>query len=380
MTRVLLNMPSQFGGKPSGVARVAFHLIEHLLQNSEFSYVLRSPWAKAELPKPLQTSRLDVMTIRRPPFIVIDVVLQFLFMPILCRRKNIDLLVNLDSFGAPAGGRARVMVVHDLYFRALPEQIRSREIYTTDLIYRLMVPNHDEIVTVSDATKRDLAFWYPASAAKTTTIYSAPTLDADAIGTEPPEIGGRYVLAVGNATINKNFGLLAEAMALLHRSFPDVTLVHVGYDPQETIKSKLSRLGSTIRLVRIYGIDDQRLSGLYRHAACLCIASLYEGFCLPILEAQSLNCPVICSDCSATPEIAGKAALTFDPKNPQAIAEAATALLTNSDLRDTLIANGRENLRRFSWEKTARQYKDVFRSALAKHDRPKPGFAARGRP
>jgi glycosyltransferase involved in cell wall biosynthesis len=365
MTRVLLNMPSQFGGKPSGVARVAFYLIEQLIQSSEFDYVLRSPWTKAELPKALNTSRLEVMTIERPKFMVFDVILQAFLMPVLCRDRKIDLLVNLDPFGAPAGGRARVMVVHDLYFRVIPEQVGRREALTTDIIYQLMLRNHDEIVTVSEATRRDLVACYPYAASRTTTIHSATTLAPDAGPAGESEIGGRYVLAVGNATPNKNFQVLARAMALLHEASPDLALVHVGHDAGESIASVLSRSGSGVRLVRLSGIDDERLARLYRGAACLCVPSLYEGFCLPILEAQDRDCPVVCSDRSATPEIAGEGALTFDPGEPRVLAEMLKTLLADGGLRDWLIRAGRDNLARFSWDKAARQYEAVFRKALS---------------
>lgn len=373
MTRVLLNMPSQFGGKPSGVARVAFCLIEQLIQNSEFDYVLRSPWAQADLPKFLITPRLEVMTIERPRYMVLDVIQQAFLMPALCRARKIDLLVNLDPFAAPTGARARVMIVHDLYFRVIPEQVGPREAFTTDIIYRLMLRNHDEIVTVSDATRRDLVHYYPSCAGRIQTIHSAATVAQDSLQDSDEnsgqdgnaEIEGRYILAVGNATANKNYAVLARAMAMLHETFPDVALVHVGHDPSETIASTLAEQGSKVRQVRLSGIDDIRLSRLYRNAVCLCVPSLYEGFCLPILEAQDRDCPVICSDRSATPEVAGEGALTFDPRDPQALANALKTLLVDPGLRDRLIGAGRANLGRFSWAKAAREYEAVFRRALA---------------
>jgi glycosyltransferase involved in cell wall biosynthesis len=373
MTRVLLNMPSQFAGRPSGVARMAFSLIEHLLHNPEFTYILRSPWTQADLPQPLITARLEVITTRRPSFIVFDVIRQSLLMPLFCRRKDIDLLVNLDPFGAPRGGHARVMLVHDLYFRAIQKQVGRREVLTTDLIHRLMLANHDAVVTMSNATKCDLARWYPSSISKSTTIHSGLTLQPVTMETGSSEIDGPYVLAVGNATKNKNFLVLGEAMTIVHRTLPSVALVHVGDDPRETIGFILSKLRSRVRLIRLSRISDRRLAQLYRGASCLCVPSLCEGFCLPILEAQALNCPVICSDCSAMPEIAGSGALIFDPKSPEALAEAIVTLLSNPRLREELVKNGRENLLRFSWEKAAAEYEEVFRQTLANNGRLKGG-------
>ena len=363
---------------------MAFCLIESLVQNREFSYVLRSPWERADLPTPLRTADLDVVTIKRPPIMVLDVILQTFLMPLLCKRMDVDLLVNIDPFGAPAGAHARVMVVHDLYFRVLPEQVGRREVFTTDIIYRLMLGNHDQIVTVSDATKRDLARCYPSSAHRVTTVHSAATVSPRLGEAATPEIEGRYVLAVGNATPNKNFKVLAQAMAMLHEAFPDVALVHVGSDPSETIATTLATSPATIpgaseskpRLIRLSGIDDERLARLYRSATCLCVPSLYEGFCLPVLEAQGLRCPVVCADRSATPEVAGRGALTFDAENPRMLADTLQLLLSRVGLREQLVQNGLENLQRFSWDKAARQYEDVFRQAISRRGRRERGAVA----
>ncbi|MGY4615508.1 glycosyltransferase involved in cell wall biosynthesis [Bradyrhizobium sp. USDA 4472] len=376
MTRVLLNMPSQFGGKPSGVARMAFCLIEALLQNPEFDYVLRSPWDRSELPSSLIVSGLEILKVKRPRIMVFDVIAQTLMMHLLCQRMGIDLLVNIDPFGAPTGAKARVMVVHDLYFRTLPQQVSRREAFTTDIIYRLMAAGHDEIITVSDATRHDLARYYPRTADRITTVHSAATLSPMPANAGPPQVSGRYVLAVGNATLNKNFKVLAQAMAMLHEDFPDVALVHVGSDPDETIAGTLAALGSRMRLERLKGIDDAALSRLYREALCLCVPSLYEGFCLPVLEAQGLHCPVICSNRSATPEVAGSGALTFDPDDPLALADSLRSLLSTPGLRDRLVQAGLDNMARFSWDKAARQYEDVFRRALTRREQPKGGAPA----
>lgn len=364
MTRVLVNMPSQFGGKHSGVARVAFHLLERLIGNPDFTYVLRSPWTRDQLPERLRRSGLEVVTIRRPKIMVLDVLRQALTMPALCRRLGIDLVLNVDAYGAAAGGRARVMIVHDLYFRTIPERTGRREALTSDLIFRLMVRGNAAAICVSDATRRELVRWYPAARSIATTIHSAGTLGANADDTEPPEVAGRYVLAVGNATHNKNFGVLAQAMARVGPAHPGLAIVHVGEDPDETIASTLRELGADVRLVRLTRLDDGRLGALYRGAACLCVPSLAEGFCLPILEAQALGCPVLCSDRSAMPEIAGDGALLFDPADADALATQLGRVVGEPATRHDLVRRGLANAGRFSWDRAARAYEAAMLGAL----------------
>ena len=365
MHRVLVNMPSQYGGKPSGVALVTFRLIEHLLERGSVAIVLRSPWTRAQLPASLR-ERIEVETVERSRFMIFDVAAQLVSVPAACRRHRIDLVLNADPYGAALGGRARVTIVHDLYFRTIPDRVGPRETFLTDLIFRLVLPRSRSVVTVSNTTRRDLERHYPSLRGRTVTVPSASILDAKRTVDAPPVTAhGRYVLAVGNATPNKNFSALAQGIARLSADWPDLGIVHVGQDPQETIAGTLASLGCRAPLIRLGGLDDRALASLYRGALCLCVPSIAEGFCLPVLEAQSLGCPVVCSDRSATPEVAGEGALLFDPDDPQALAACLRRLLTEPDLRAALADRGHENEAGYTWSEAARAYEAVIMSALA---------------
>lgn len=364
MPRVLFNMPSQFAGRPSGVARVAFELLNKLIGRGDFEYVLRSPWSTEQLPDFLQGRQLKVVVIPRPSILVLDVIRQALTFPAYCRRENIDVVVNVDPYGAASGGKARLMIVHDLYFKTIPQQIRRQARFTNDLIYRLMLSGNSNIVTVSNAARADLERWYPQARGRITTIHSAPSMDPGH-PKSAPLVGGRYIMAVGNATENKNFHALAKAMADNHSSYPDVSLVHVGHDPGEILSRTLQQINSQVRLVRFSGIDDLQLATLYRYASCLCVPSLSEGFCLPILEAQTCGCPVVCSDRSAMPEIAGKGAILVDPTDPIALANGLKGVLDDPEQAKLLVRLGFENAKNFSWDRTASQYHDLFTRMLA---------------
>ena len=364
MPRVLVNMPSQFAGRPSGVALVAFRVIAGLLERGTFAVVLRSPWSRAQLPAAIR-DRIEVVTVPRPRIMLLDVLRQAVTVPALCRALEIDVVLNADPYGAAFGARARVSVVHDLYFRTMPDRVRSREALTTDPIFRLVLGNSARVIAVSETTRRDLARCYPALASRTSTVPSAAMLDPAAPDPETGIPAGPYVLAVGNALYNKNFGTLARAVAALAR--PGIGIVHVGEDPDEAIAAALN--GAPVALTRLSRIDEGRLAALYRGALCLCVPSFAEGFCLPVLEAQALGCPVICSDRSATPEIAGAGALTFDPADAAALTACLSRLLDEPGLRDALIARGHANARLYSWAETARRYEAVLLDTLAESAR-----------
>ena len=359
--RILVNMPSQYGGKPSGVARVTFSLLERLLDQTRDDYILRSPWTRAQLPENLRESRLQLIETPRPRIMVFDVLRQAMTLPALCRKLGIDVLFNADPFGSPRGGKRRVTLVHDLYFKTIPEQIGWRATLTTDLIFRLMMAGSNRITCVSEATRKDLAQFYPSAAGKSLTIHSDSTLSVDPANLNgPPPVAAPYILAVGNATSNKNFSLLGKAFAVIGKVRPDLHVVHVGRDDAEEIGSVLDDPELKARLIRLSGIDDHQLADLYRHAACLCVPSTYEGFCLPVLEAQQLGCPVVCSNRSATPEIAGKGALTFDPADSDSLVAALERLFRAPDLASDLRQAGYENRKLYSWQKAAESYAQIF--------------------
>ncbi|MCJ2049726.1 glycosyltransferase family 4 protein [Methylobacterium sp. J-070] len=359
MPRVLVNMPSQHAGRPSGVALVAFRVMAGLIERGTVSVVLRSPWTREQLPASIR-DRIAVVTVPRPRVMLLDVLRQAITVPRLCRALAIDVVLNVDPYGAAFGGRVRVSVVHDLYFRTMPGRARTREALTTDPIFRLVLGKSARIIAVSETTRHDLGRFYPSLRDRTQTVPSAAMLDPAATdpGSELP--AGPYVLAVGNALYNKNFATLARAVATLAR--PGLGIVHVGEDPDEAIAAALG--DAPVRLTRLSRIGDGRLADLYRGALCLCVPSFAEGFCLPVLEAQALGCPVVCSDRSATPEIAGAGALTFDPDDAAALAACLRRLLDEPGLRGALIARGHDNARRYDWAETARRYEALLLGAL----------------
>lgn len=365
MPRVLFNMSSQYAAHHSGVARIAFALLGHLAGKGDFQYMLRSPWSAPQLPAFLHGLPLEIDVVERPFNLLADVVKRALTFGRYCRQHNIDLVVNLDPFGTPAGGKARILVAHDLYFKTLPDQLGWRAGLTNELIYRMMLAGNANIVTVSRATQTDVEHFYPATRGRVTTIHSATSLRPGATTSRPAALPERYILAVGNATPNKNYGALAEAMAIIHTTDPGLALIHVGNDPQEILSTTFKRLGTPVGLLRLSGIDDASLADLYAHACCLCVPSLSEGFCLPILEAQICRCPVVCSNRSAMPEIAGQGAILVDPTAPAAIADAIQSVLASPDKAASLIQSGLDNAAAFSWEQTALRYRDLFTRVLA---------------
>ena len=165
---------------------------------------------------------------------------------------------------------------------------------------------------------------------------------------------------------HKNLLRLLEAHARLDAASRPV-LVLPGYPTphEQELVQRARALGTLdhVRLPHWLGRDD--LDGLYAIATAFVFPSLYEGFGLPVLEAMRHGVPVACSDRSSLPEVAGDAALLFDPENVDALTGVLRRLLGDEALRDRLRDAGRERAGLFTWEATAAATADVYRRALA---------------
>jgi glycosyltransferase involved in cell wall biosynthesis len=174
-----------------------------------------------------------------------------------------------------------------------------------------------------------------------------------------------YVLFVGAEPPRKNLGRLVEAFAKLAPVYPDLHLVFVGpASPRDRqVDEQIERLRLRPRFHRLGSVPRDHLPAIYGGAACLAVLSLCEGFGLPILEGMAAGTPVVASNCSAMPEVAGDAAVLVDPLSVDAIAEGIDWVLGDSDLALDLRRRGRLRSETFDWsvtaDLTARVYRDL---------------------
>lgn len=192
-----------------------------------------------------------------------------------------------------------------------------------------------------------------------------PPLAADRIPGAPYAFP--YCFTVGRRRRHKNTEGILRAFAEASKTSP----LHLVFGGKEDIhdlrwKSLAASLGIADRIHFTGFLTREMLAAHYRHASCLVFPSLYEGFGLPILEAMSYGCPVITSNRSSMPEVAGGAALLVAPTDYGAIARALVHLEAEPNLRSDLVARGFENCRKYSWEKTAEATLAVYREVMDK--------------
>jgi glycosyltransferase involved in cell wall biosynthesis len=278
-------------------------------------------------------------------------------------------VVHIPHFNVPYFKiKNLVVTIHDLIYLKFPE---SHSHFVPGIAIKLAISNAikktKKIIAVSENTKKDIIENFPdIDQSKIKVIYEA----ADPIfrKIDDPILSERirkiyilprdYILFVGSLKWHKNINLLIDAHSDLKSKGVEHKLVITGrYRPREAEVSEKIKSSDVIYLGEVPAED---LVGIYNLATLLIIPSLYEGFCLPALEAMACGIPVAASNVASLPEVIGNAGVFFNPYDRSAISDAIYKILMNQDLRKELIRKGLARVNEFSWEKTARETLNIY--------------------
>lgn len=250
------------------------------------------------------------------------------------------------------------VVVYDLVAFAEGARAQSRATRIERATIRPSLRRARALPCISAATRQDLVARFPAAASKTSVIpLAAASTPAEPGPSGVPERHGLslpYVLAVGTLEPRKNLDRLLAGWSrlpeALRRSHQLALVGPRGWDEGEIVRA------AELAGARLIGrVSDTDLAALYSGCACFAYPSLYEGFGLPVLEAMQAGAPVVTSDTSSLPEVAGDAALLVDPLDSGAIGEAIRRVLSDPALAADLRDRGRRRAAGFSWQRTARE-------------------------
>jgi glycosyltransferase involved in cell wall biosynthesis len=227
-------------------------------------------------------------------------------------------------------------------------------------VLRRAVGDGAQVVTSSAASARAVVALLDADPQHVHAIHLGPPALGSAVPVGPLAVPtGRYVLALGTVERRKNVPTLVDAFGRLGRAVPDVDLVLAGRDGDDAdvTARHVERLPRDLqeRIHRRAAVDDAEKEHLLRGASVLAYPSLDEGFGFPVLEAQLAGVPVVASTAGSIPEIAGDGALLAPADDAERLASQLVIALDDEARRAALVAAGRHNLCRFSWDKTAAQ-------------------------
>jgi glycosyltransferase involved in cell wall biosynthesis len=277
----------------------------------------------------------------------------------LARRAQPGAVFWSPGFMPPAWSAVpQVVTLHDLNHMHYYGRVRA--LYY-QLIMKPLYRRCSAIICVSDFTRDELLSWSGANPENVFTVYNGVAFDTFAQG-HKCEPGYPYVLYVGNRRSYKNLERLFQAFAVTSLPRDGIRLVLTG-EPDAQLHRLADRCNIAHRVQFAGDLTDEELARLYRGARLVAFVSLYEGFGLPILEAMAASVPVLTSNITAMPEIAGNAALTVNPTSIEEIAAGLERLSFDEDLRMQLIQRGRLRATRFDWDTTAQTTWEIVRRA-----------------
>lgn len=280
----------------------------------------------------------------------------------------------LPYISAPVG----VAAFHDLAYEFFPEYFTVYERYRQRFFSRFSAGKASRLIAVSESTKNDLIKLYGVDESKISVIhiaYDEKLFNFD-LATKPTRLvskstsKGPYILFVGTMQGRKGVDRLLRAFDLFkQRHQTNYRLILAGKKGwrDEKIWAAYQSMQHQNDVVVTGYVPEKDLSALYAHADVFVFPSLYEGFGMPVLEAQACGTPVITSNTSSLPEVGGDAAYYVDPCNIEEIASAVANVVFNRRLREDFIDKGLVNVKRFSWEKVARQTLAVFEETFRRH-------------
>jgi glycosyltransferase involved in cell wall biosynthesis len=292
--------------------------------------------------------------------------------PRAAERAGVDLIHSLASTAPARGALRRVVTVHDLNYLVHPEAHFGLRSLGMRLLVPLAVRRSHRVIVPSESTQRDLVERLGADPARIDVVPEGVGQSARRTGRLPEEVRMRLgvrprpvLLSVSAKRPHKNLHRLIGAVADLAAERRPL-LVLPGYPtPHEAqLREEAGARGVADDVLFLGFVSAEELEGLYAAADAVVFPSLYEGFGLPVLEAMTRGVPVATSARASLAEVAGDAALLFDPESERSIAQAIDRLLTDPELADRLRTAGRKQAERFTWESAAEGTVATYRRAL----------------
>ncbi len=256
-----------------------------------------------------------------------------------------------------------ILTIYDMIHEIYPEMFSSKD--KTSGRKETLAQKATKIIAISENTKRDIIKFFGIGANKIEVIYLGNSFninkDDKTVNIMTPE---KYIFFVGSRRSYKNFELFINAVSPLINDDNELNIVCAGggkFNDMEIEKLKNLKIKNK---VFYYSGNDSVLAYLYQKAVAFVFPSLYEGFGIPILEAFSCGCPVIASKTSSLPEVAGDAAIYFDPTNKLSISSSIQKVIYDNNLINQLIYKGYQRVKEFTWEKTAKKTKKLYENIL----------------
>jgi glycosyltransferase involved in cell wall biosynthesis len=256
-----------------------------------------------------------------------------------------------------------VLTIYDMIHEIFPEYYSLSD--KTISWKQTLAGRANKIIAISENTKKDIIKFLGVSPNKIAVIHLGASININNVnentyGNIAHQMPKKYILFVGSRERYKNFYFFLESVAQILLKNKDLHLICAGGGAFSNSEIKFLKNLNIGHKVAQYDVDDRTLIYLYKNALGFVFPSLYEGFGMPLLESFACGCPVIASYSSSIPEVGGDAIIYFNPKDVTGLRESVENVIYDDILREKLILKGYEQLKNFSWKKTALETKKLY--------------------
>jgi glycosyltransferase involved in cell wall biosynthesis len=361
----------------TGVGTYLRHLLFHLaaIDTANEYFLFSSSWRDRFPEERIPPFERLTFRDRRLPVRLLNWLWQRRRFPTLDRffRTKLDLTHSATPLILPTAGK-KIITVHDLFFMDFPEQAGDE---AGRVFFRLAAASFrdaDGLVTPSNVTAVEIASRFAVDEKKVKVIPHG--LDSRFLEDVPASelkatrkrcnLPPSFLLFVGAQVPRKNLVRFVEALKILHLRGLKIAFVLVGPPGEDSagIRAKAASLGIGHWVMMTGYVEETDIRNIYRLATAFVFPSLCEGFGMPLLEAMASGLPVAVSGVSAMPEVCRDAAVYFRPDSAESMAEKVASVIEDEDLRNRLIARGKERVRDYSWEKAAAETLAFYKAVV----------------
>ncbi|MEO0091183.1 MAG: glycosyltransferase family 1 protein [candidate division WOR-3 bacterium] len=352
-----------------GMGNYVFNLIQHLasISTSNHYTVFKRPGVFSDY----KETNVCFIEIGIP--LTLRVFWEHLYLPSVLKKAQIDLFWGPSNFLPNRKVCRYVVTIHDLSSFIMPKTYSYlRRKYYQQIIYTSL-RSADFIITDSESSKRDLLTYFNVAKDKIKVIYcglneiflKSPSIESTRIVRNKYRLPDEYIFTLGVLEPKKNTQRLLWAYTQLKTSLKSLPPLLISGSRKYGWKNRsffrmVKELNLIDSVIFTDFVEQKDLPSVYSCACLFVLPSLYEGFGLPVIEAMACGVPVITSNVSSLPEIAGNAAILVNPYDVNEIAQAIKNVLSNRQLQQEMREKGIENAKRFSWEKSAISLLEVF--------------------
>jgi glycosyltransferase involved in cell wall biosynthesis len=289
------------------------------------------------------------------------------------KKEKIDLFISPDGWTCLGTNVKTINVIHDLNFEHYPEFIYPLTLKYYTYFFPRFARKSDHLITVSQFSKEDIINLYHINKEKISVIYNAASDDFFEVDEQTKKDtvqrltdGVPYFVFVGSAHKRKNVERIMQAFNQFREKHTNFKFVFAGSNKywDENIRNTYNCLKYKSEIVFTGYLSTEEMNRIVSSALALVYPSLFEGFGVPIVEGFAANVPVITSNVTSMPEVAGEAALSVNPFSIDEIANAMEKIAFDEQLRNKLIQLGKERSKIFSWDNSARQFWKIIEHHL----------------